>query len=54
MTAIADQTKVAQPKKPFVDRIGPLTVIYFGLSLAAVWTGLLAYGLVKLIEMAIQ
>ena len=40
--------------KPAVhDAIWPAIVIGFGLSLTAVWIGLLAYGLVRLIQHAI-
>ena len=35
------------------DRIWPTAVIAFGLGLTAAWVGLLSYGLVKLIELAI-
>lgn len=40
--------------KPAVHyAIWPAVLIGFGLSLTAVWIGLLAYGLVKLIEHAV-
>jgi hypothetical protein len=35
------------------EPIWPTAVIALGISLSAVWIGLLAYGLVKLIELAI-
>ena len=36
-----------------LHRIWPIVVIAFGLSLTAVWVGLLGYGLYKLIDLAI-
>jgi hypothetical protein len=35
------------------DPIWPTAVIVFGIGLTAAWVGLLGYGLVKLIELAI-
>jgi hypothetical protein len=35
------------------DPIWPTAVIAFGISLTAAWVGLLGFGLVKLIELAI-
>jgi hypothetical protein len=35
------------------NSIWPIAVITFGLSLTAAWIGLLGYGLIKLIELAI-
>lgn len=35
------------------DPIWPMVIIAFGLSLTAAWVGLLGYGLVKLIDLAI-
>jgi hypothetical protein len=38
---------------PLVSRIWHQVIIAFGLTLSAVWTGLLAYGFITLLEIAI-
>jgi len=40
-------------REPFFSRIWPPAAIAFGIGLTAAWTCLLAYGLVKLVELAI-
>ena len=42
-----------QVEKSVGHSIWPTAVIAFGLSVTAAWVGLLGYGLVKLLELAI-
>ena len=42
-----------QVQRPVRRPIWPVLTVAFGLSLTAAWIGLLGYGLVKLIELAL-
>jgi hypothetical protein len=44
---------MAEDEKSVRHSIWPTVVIAFGLSVTAAWVGLLGYGLVKLLELAI-
>jgi len=43
----------AAPSEPFIRRIWPTAIIFFGLGLTVAWVGLLIYGLTKLVVLAI-
>ena len=43
----------APPREPFIRRIWPPAMIALALGLTVAWAGLLAYGLAKLVVLAI-
>jgi hypothetical protein len=45
--------KRLQPKPPQRHPLWPVATIIFGISLSAMWTLVIGYGLVRLVELAI-